>query len=379
METTPEKNPASQAAEQFFAQDLGIKGTVNVQEPVKNEPVVPPVTEPVVTPPVTEPVVNPEILLEEDHTPAPAAFDETKYLTETFGTADKTVIKDRIEKFEATKKELEEAALLLSQPKYKNKAAEVFDDILSKVGGDTKTQSEFIKNTLDLLNTDETQLSPVDLVKFHLKSNYSGLTPAQLDAHIAQTYMQGEEFTQEQKDAGMVRLSQDAVAAKTALSEMKAKVLTTDNSKQAALHQLQEEKRKTEWVAPVQKVVEDFKTIKLNVGKIGGKNASINFEVPADVAKRYEGMVYNSMLSTGGLPNDQSIAIANRTLRALYIADNLDHITAHVFSKATSEGIKKEVETYHNPNVTGNGQQRTEVGAKKSQDELYAESMGWKK
>jgi hypothetical protein len=66
-------------------------------------------------------------------------------------------------------------------------------------------------------------------------------------------------------------------------------------------------------------------------------------------------------------------------LRALYIADNLDHITAHVFSKATSEGIKKEVETYHNPNVTGNGQQRTEVGAKKSQDELYAESMGWKK
>ncbi len=372
-----EKNPATNAAEQFFAQDLGIKEPVTVQETVKTEPVVPPVTEPVATPPVTEPVS--EIILEEDTTPAPAAFDETKYLTETFGTADKTVIKERYSKFEDTNKQLEEAALRLAQPKYKNKAAEVFDDILSKVGGDTKTQSEFIKNTLDLLNTDETQLSPIDLVKFQLKSSYAGLTPAQLDAHIAQTYMQGEEFTQEQKDAGMVRLMQDSAVAKTSLSEMKAKVLTTDNAAQTALHQLQEEKRKTEWVAPVQKVVEDFKTIKLNVGKIGGKNASINFEVPADVAKQYEGMVYNSMLSTGGLPNDQSIAIANQTLRALYIADNLDHITAHVFSRANSQNIKKEIETYHNPEITGGGQQRTEIKTQKSQDEQYAESMGWKK
>lgn len=370
-------NPASAAAEGIFGNDLGITKTPVVTPPISEPVVTPPVTEPVVTPPVTETKVSPEITFEEEPAAQAAAFDENKYLTENFGTTDKTVIKDRYSKFEQTQKDLEEAALKLAQPKYKSKLTGALDDILAKTGGDIKNQREFVKNTLDLLTTDESALDAISLVKFNLKMNYPTLTPEQVDAHIAQAYMQGDEFTEEQQNAGMVRLTQDSAVAKNALSEIKAKALTNDGDKVQALQKLQDEKRKTEWVAPVKKVVEDFKTIKLNLGKINGKNASINFDVPPEVAKGYEEMVYGSMLNTGALPTDESLAIANQTLRALYIADNLDHITAHLYTKLNSDNIRKEIGDYHNPSVTGNQSQRNEVKKETNQDEAFAKSMGW--
>jgi len=378
MET---QNPATSAAEGIFGGDLGMNPPVNTpvqNTPVQADPVIQ--NEPVVNTPVNTPVETPanKGLIFEDEAPAEQpAWDENRYLTENFGTADKTVIKDRFSKYESTEKQLQEAALQLQQPKYKNKAAEVFDEILAKTGGDINTHRDFIKNTLDLLTTDEMQLDAVSLVKFNLKMNYPQLTAEQVDAHIAQSYMQGEEFTDEQRNAGAVKLMQDSTVAKTALSELKSKALANDNDKVVALQRLQEDKRKAEWKAPIEQMVEDFKTVKLNLGKVGGKNASINFEVPKEVAKGYQEMVYNSMIQQGILPTDESMAMAKQTLRALYIADNLDHLTQHVWSTAQSDSIKKEIGEYHNPSITGNGNQRIETTKVVSQDEAFAKSMGW--
>lgn len=385
-------HPATNAAEGIFGADLGIV------QPQQQQPVTTPVTEPVVTQPVqTQPVQQPtqepvkqpeqqpvapskEIIFEEE-TVAPTqtpAFNEEEYLTNTFGTSDKTVIKEYLSKFPQVQKDLEEAALQLQQPKYKNKVTEVLDEILSKVGGDLSGQKDFVKSTLDLLTTDENQLDPVSLVKYNLKANYPNLTSEQIDAHISQTYMQGDEFTQEQKNAGAVRLVQDAQNAKNTLAELKTKALTNDTEKVNALNKLQEDKRQAAWIEPVKKVVEDFKAIKLNLGKIDGKNAFINFEVPANVAQKYQDMVYGSMLNTGALPTDESLAVAKETLQALYIKDNLDYITQHVWSKATSEAVRKEIAEYHNPSVTGAGGHQMEVTKTVDPQLQLARALGFK-
>lgn len=372
-----EVNPATAAAEGIFGGDLGLvpkQEVAPVVEPQVTEPVNQPaqIQEPVVTEPSTE------LILEEEPVVVDEKFDENKYLQDTFGTTDKTVIKDRITKYEQIQKDYEEAALKLAQPKYNNKIAEVLDEILSKTGGDIATNKDFVKNTLDLLTTDEKTLDPLSLVKFNLRIQYPNMAPELLDAHIKQAYMQGEEFTDEQQNAGKAKLAMDAQVAQTALGELKAKALTNDTSKQVALQKLQEEKRQAAWTEPVKKVVEDFKAIKLNIGKVGGKNAYVNFEIKGDIAKGYEKVVYDSMIQQGGLPTDEGIGIAQQTLRALFIADNLDAITAHIASKLQSDSIKKEIESYHNPSTTGKTQ-RQEVSTQKSQDEVYAEAMGWKK
>lgn len=173
-------------------------------------------------------------------------------------------------------------------------------------------------------------------------------------------------------------MQQDAQNASIALKDLKAKALTNDTSKQVALQNLQEEKRKQSWIEPVQKVVEDFKTIKLNIGKVGDKNAFINFDIPQDVVKRYQEQVYNTMLNTGGLPNQENIALANHVLKAVYLVENFDHLTSHIASKLQSDSIRKEIKEYHNPNTTGNNAQRQEVVKQKSQSMVYAEAMGYK-
>jgi hypothetical protein len=379
-----EQNPASNAAAGIFGADLGMNTpAVNVQvnEPVITPPVqqvIAPVAEVKVDAPVITPEVKSEIIYKEEQSVLETpAFDESKYLNDTFGTADKTVIKDRYTKYEQTEKDLTEAALKLQQPKYKNQVTEVLDEILSKVGGDITNQRDFIKNTLDLLTTDETKLDAVSLVKFNLKMNYPQLTSEQVDAHIAQNYQQGEDYSDEQRNAGMVKLLQDSSVAKNALSDLKAKALTNDNDKVNALNTLQEEKRKTEWVQPIKKVVEDFKTIPLSIGKVNGKDAFLNFDVPQDIAKKYEQQIYNSMLTTGDLPNEQSLANARQTMKAVYLLENFDHITKHLASKLSSESIRKEIGEYHNPTIQGNATQRNEVTKVKSRDEAIAESMGW--
>jgi len=384
MENTTTADPRQNAAEGIFGTDLGLVKsgetqtntvTQHVTEPVVTTPVV----EPVVTTPASTTPITPttELIFDDEPASTTPTFDETKYLTETFGTADKTVIKDRFTKYEQVNKELEEAALKLAQPKYNNKVAEVLDEILSKTGGDINSNKDFVKNTLDLLTTDETKLDALSLVKFNLRMQYPNMSQDLLDAHLEQEYMQGENYTEEQNKAGQAKLEMAAKSASLSLSELKTKAFTTDTTKQAALHKLQEEKRQQSWAEPIKKVVEDFKSLKLPIGKVGGKNAYVNFDIPADVAKGYQEMVYNSMIQTGGLPNEETVAIANNTLRALYIADNLEHITTHIWNKAQSEGIKKEIEQYHNPSTTGK-QIRQEVAPTYNRDLEIAKSMGYR-
>ncbi len=373
------------AAEGIFGSDLGMTPKA---DPIQQAPVTEPVQQPVqVQPPVqqdapvTQPVVTEpksDIIFEDEPAAdAPVTFDENKYLTENYGLADKTVIKDRLAKFEQLQKDYEEAALKLAQPKYNNRVAEVLDEILKTTGGDITSNKEFVKTTLDLLTTDIATLDPMARIRFDMQIKYPGISKEQLDAHLTQTYMQGEEFSDEQKLAGSTKMLIDAKNADISIGDLKAKALTNNNDKQLALQQLQEEKRQAAWTEPAKKVVEGFKTIKLSLGKQGGKNAFLNFEVPADVAKGYEDVVYKQMVATGGLPNDQGLATAQNLMRALYINDNLDHITAHIASKLQSDSIKKEIAEYHNPNTTGN-QSHQEVTKTISRDESIARSMGWK-
>jgi hypothetical protein len=113
------------------------------------------------------------------------------------------------------------------------------------------------------------------------------------------------------------------------------------------------------------------------LGKINGKNASLPFTIPKEFAEKYESIVYNSMLSQGGLPNDESVGVAKQTLHALYVADNLNLITEYVWGKAQSDAVKKEIEEYHNPSVTGK-QGNVEVVKQTDQQTKLGELLGLK-
>ena len=108
-------------------------------------------------------------------------FDEAKYLSENFGF-DKDTVKQKIADFEKAQTELAETKVKLAEPKFKNKASELFDEILSKSGGDLKSNSEFIKRSLDLLTTDEATFQPLELVKFDIKRQYPAMDDSQLNA-----------------------------------------------------------------------------------------------------------------------------------------------------------------------------------------------------
>lgn len=322
---------------------------------------------------------NPEIKFEDEPAVQPPAFDKEKWKQDTFGTTDEVVLKDIFSKYPTTKTQLEEAAVKLAAPKYNSKAVEVFDEILGKVGGDLKTQTSFIKRTLDLLTTDESKLEPSDLVKFQLQMEHPTLTSDEVNEWIAQTYKQGDDFTPEQQRTGSIQMKIDAAKAGITVKELKAKALADDGSagKQDALAQLQVEKLKSDWKPVATKVVEDFKAIKLSIGKVNGKSASLNFEVPKDVAKNYEDMIYQSMVAGGGLPNANTMETAKSTLEALYVRDNLNHISEFIWNKANSDGIKKEIETYHNPSVTGQGN-ATQVSKTEDRDDMLYKALGGK-
>jgi len=368
------ENSATNAAEGLLLGDATQQET----------PVVPPVQE-TVAPPVVEQVTPPikEIQFEDTEqgkpeikTEAPA-FDEAKYLTEKYGTSDINSLKERAVKVEEYERQLAEANEKINSAKPRNKAAEVFDEILSAKGGDMKANKEFIKTALDLLTTDTKELQPLDLIKFKMQMQYPKTTPAAMEAHLKQKYMQGEEFTEEQNLAGKYQMDVDAQDAEISLNELKSKALTAQPDIQAAQNTIQEQKRAAEWKPKVQSIVEGFKTIKLNIGDVNGKKSFLNFDVPADVAKSYTDVVYSSMLAGGDLPNEQTMETAKGVLEALYVRDNLEHITKHIWSKANSESIRKEIETYHNPAIQGKPSGNDVVVQKDKQDMFY-EAMGGK-
>lgn len=303
------------------------------------------------------------------------AFDEGKWMTDNFGIADKTLAKQRLTEYDQLQTKYAEAELKLKEPKFKNQAAEMFDNMLSKFGGDLKGNAEQIKRSLDILTTDEAALQPIDAVRFDIKLQYPTMDDATINAYIAKKYSQTDLASDEDKAAGQAELMMDSQKAYTNIREMKAK-LTSSENQTAQLQRVQAEKVMQSWQEPVKKVIDDFKEINLNLGKINGKNASMKFQIPAEAKAKYTDLVFNAMASQGQLPTAEAITNAQQTLRALYLMDNFDHITSHIASRLTSDQVKKEVQTYHNAN--GLGTQGSIEQAKKTQSDMIYEMLGGK-
>lgn len=354
---------------------------VNNDTPAIKEPVVTPpaITEPVVTPPIQEPTS--EIVLTDDVSPVTPpnttpAFDESKWLQENIGITDMAQIKQRLTEYEHLQAKLTEAEGKIAASGHKNKASELFDELLTKSGGDLKANADYIKRSLDLLTTDENTLQPVDLIKYEIKSQYPAMQDADIEAYIAKKYSLTDLADEQDKAAGKAQMIMDSAKALTSIKEMKAKLMTGEN-RSAALQNVQLEKIAQQWQPAAKKVIEDFKEIPLDLGKIAGKNAVLNFKIPAEAKQKYTEFVYNAMVAQGVEPTAESLEVATQIARATYISENLPHITRYIATQLQSQQIKKEIETYHNREALGKGGSIATPAAKTQQDLIY-EALGGK-
>lgn len=301
-------------------------------------------------------------------------FDEAKWLTENWGVADKAEIKNKLSRFSQLETELAAEKASAKTP-YKNKAAEVFDDLLSRTSGDLKANSEFIKSSLDLLLTDETQMKPADLIRFSLKTQYPNLSEKALDALVSKKYSQSDLASEEDKEAGLAQMEIDAAGARTHLNELKAKVLS-GSKKEELVDRVSAEKVQQAWKPAVEKVLSSFKEIPIDLGKVGGKGAKLMFQVKPEVAQKYSDLLSDAMSGSGELPTPESIRNAEATLQALFLRDNFDYIIQHVVTQMQSKQIAKEISEYHNTGALGSGQS-VQQKAKTSDDTIY-EALGGK-
>lgn len=354
--------------------DLGAVETPAVETPqIVDTPTVetPQVQTPQADPPIVDTPAQDEVLSLNDEQPTVTPLtpqldltptleiDKGAILKEFFGTTDAESIKTKLAELETMRGEME-------KPRYQSKFAEYIDNLVAK-HGDPKTQADIFKKTIDVLTTDVDSLDEKTALAFQLKQEYPSLSEDEINDSLEGRYGLGEFATDEQKKFGAVQLKMDAQKAKLNIKQMQADAFKDVPSRQAALKQVDEEKRVNDWKPKAQEVAKAINSFEFEVEK--GKK--MKFDIPqndkAMLAERAEAIAINS----GLIPDAKNAEQIQEIVKMEYVYQNAQKLISNAYRKGLSQANAEWAQKVNNPSALKNTAGGTDfVQNKSAQDQM---------
>jgi hypothetical protein len=327
-----------------------VQQVVSESEPVVSEPQVQPTETQIESEPqgeiqgtVEDINTEPQVELVKQEEPV---VDKTNYLEEISGGRIKSQ-----EDLEQLYQEREELMQKLESESYRTEYARQIDNWV-EAGYDPE-----LFHIIQSLPVD--QLDDNEAIKADYKLQYPELTEDDIDTLITDEYRQGDEFTDSQRAAGLIRMRQAAERARQSLYDLKQQTEVVDVRSQRESVRQEEVQRVESWSRDIPQVVNTFDKITVAAGDKDNYNY-----IPSTEQKRILQAELDNIVRQVNIPYDeQGKAAMKQITEDTFFRLFKNEITKAVAVAAQSRANEKISKEIHNPS----GALRTELPTKKAE------------
>jgi hypothetical protein len=272
------------------------------------------------------------------------------------------------------KQKLSQSTETAEQSTYKTEQGKLFDELFNK-----GVSPDVIFNVAmkDLSKSDDLQV-----LDYQMQLKYPNATAEQRQAFLEETYKQGEDFLEREKQAGAFKMMQDAEAARKELDGLKITALQTPAERQQSDVQANEQVRVKAWESGLaKKVTESFTHIetkaKINVSYDGTpREQEVLIKVPVTAKDKAE---IESFLKselpymTNATTDAQGQEFVRQVIQNKFIIDNFSKIVQGAVNNATSYINEQNKKYLHNETPPRLNQGAVQGGSVKSDVQLLRE------
>jgi len=253
---------------------------------------------------------------------------------------------------------------------YKSEQGRIFDDLVSK-GVPIETINAIAFR--DLSNADDLQV-----LDYQMQLKYPKATAEQRMAYLEETYKQGEDYLDREKQSGGFKLMQDAENARKELDSLKITALQNPAEKQQAEFAKVEEARVKAWENGLsKKAIESFNSlerkVKLNLsfdGKPVDREAIVKIPITSKDKAEMEALISaNIPYWQNATADAKGQEFIKDILHNHYVVNNLDKIVQGAVNNALSFAVEQQKNYLHNYQAPRNNQAPPANGATLNQSD----------